>query len=92
MKRLGWLLVLVAGCAGLNVEQERGWIAFHACRPGASSAVLEELTQTGRVNYRTLDGVDFSLMRACMEARGYACDLGLAIGARPHTDCYPKPS
>ena len=92
MKQLGWLLVFVAGCAGLNVEQERGWIAFHACQPQASSAVLEEITQGGRVNYRTLDGVDFTLMRACMEARGYACDLGLAIGARPHTDCYPKTS
>jgi hypothetical protein len=84
--------VLVAGltgCAGLTVQQERAWRAFHECQPTASSAALEDLSQSGRINYRTQDGVDFGLMKACMEARGYACDLGLSIGARPHTHCYP---
>jgi hypothetical protein len=31
-------------------------------------------------------------MKACMESRGYACDLGVAIGFRPYTYCYPKTS
>jgi len=25
-----------------------------------------------------------------MESRGYACDLGVAIGFRPYTYCYPR--
>jgi hypothetical protein len=29
-------------------------------------------------------------MKACMESRGYACDLGVAIGFRPYTYCYPR--
>jgi hypothetical protein len=83
----------VAGCAGLNATQERGWVAFHDCdRDTTSSAALEDLDPGGRVNYRTQEGTDFSSMKACMEARGYACDLGLAIGSRPHTHCYPNPS
>jgi hypothetical protein len=96
MGRLAWVLVLglvagdLAGCAGLSVEQEQGWLAFHACQRVASSAALEDLLEGGRVNYRTQEGSEFSAMKACMERRGYACDLGLAIGSRPHTHCYPK--
>jgi hypothetical protein len=97
MRRLAWDLSLaaavLAGCAGLNATQDQGWVAFHDCqRMTFSSAALEDLAQTGRVNYRTQEGIDFSSMKTCMEARGYACDLGVAIGSRPHTHCYPKPS
>jgi hypothetical protein len=95
MRRLACVLVVslgLVGCAGLSVQQEQGWRAFHDCQPTASSAALEDLAPGGRVNYRTQEGVDFGLMKACMEARGYACDLGLSIGARPHTHCYPKTS
>jgi hypothetical protein len=91
---LGLLLIAgLSGCAGLNVTQERGWTAFHDCqRTAASSAALEDLQESGRVNYRTQDGVEFSSMKTCMESRGYACDLGVAIGFRPYTYCYPKTS
>lgn len=93
-RRLACALMLMAGglagCAGLNMQQEQGWQAFHDCQPTASSAALEDLSLSGRVNYRTQEGVEFTAMKTCMEARGYACDLGLAIGARPHTHCYPK--
>lgn len=97
MRRRACALMLaagaLAGCAGLNATQEQGWLAFHDCqRATFSPAALEDLLQSGRVNYRTQEGTDFSSMKACMEARGYACDLGLAIGSRPHTHCYPKPS
>jgi hypothetical protein len=96
MRSLACALVLVAGtlagCAGLTAPQEQGWRSFHDCQAVAVSAALEDLTPGGRVNYRTQEGVDFTVMKACMEARGYACDLGLAIGARPHTYCYPKSS
>jgi hypothetical protein len=86
------MAVLVAGCAGLTPLQEAGWGAFHACQQGMASAALEDLSVGGRVNYRTQEGVDFSLMKACMERHGYSCDLGLAIGSRPHTHCYPRAS
>ena len=80
----------LAGCAGLTGVQEQGWIAFHDCqRTSATSAALEDLQTSGRVNYRTQEGVEFSAMKACMESRGYACDLGVAIGYRPYTYCYP---
>ena len=86
------LAVALAGCGGLTVNQEAGWTAFHECQQGSNSAALEDLLQGGRVNYRTQEGLDFSLMKACMERHGYDCDLGVAIGARPHTYCYPKTS
>ena len=94
-KRLTCLALLLAaglaGCAGLNVTQEQGWTAFHDCqRTTATSAALEDLQERGRVNYRTQEGVEFSSMKACMESRGYACDLGVAIGFRPYTYCYPR--
>jgi hypothetical protein len=95
MKRAPWLIILavgLAGCAGLTTQQDAGWTAFHACQSGVSSAALEDLLVGGRVNYRTQEGVDFSAMKACMEARGYACDLGVTIGSRPHTYCYPRAS
>ena len=96
MRRLACVLLLgaagLAACAGLTVQQEQGWAAFHDCQRTASSASLEDLQTSGRVNYRTQEGVEFSAMKACMEARGYACDLGLAIGSRPHTYCYPRTS
>jgi hypothetical protein len=89
------LLVIagVAGCAGLNVKQEQGWDAFHDCQRAAPSATLEDLPPSGRVHYRSLEGIDFSSMKACMERRNYACDLGgPMIGSRPETLCYPKVS
>jgi hypothetical protein len=86
------LVVVLGGCGGLTTQQEAGWAAFHACQQGSAAAALEDLQQGGRVNYRTQEGVEFSVMKACMERRGYDCDLGLAIGARPHTHCYPKAS
>lgn len=96
MRRRACALMLVAGalagCAGLNAQQEQGWLAFHGCQASASSAALEDLLVSGRVNYRTQEGVEFSAMKACMEARGYVCDLGVAIGSRPHTYCYPRTS
>jgi hypothetical protein len=95
LKRLTCGLVLaagLAGCGGLTVKQEAGWDAFHGCQQGFASAALEDLQSGGRVNYRTQEGVDFSSMKACMEQRGYDCDLGMAIGSRPHTHCYPRPS
>jgi hypothetical protein len=82
----------LAGCAGLTPPQDAGWQAFHACQQSSSSAALEDLQQGGRVNYRTQEGVDFSTMKACMEQRGYTCDLGVTIGSRPNTHCYPKAS
>ena len=96
-RRLVGVVVLLAGalagCAGLNVAQEQGWLAFHDCqRTAAPSAALEDLLEGGRVNYRTQEGVEFSAMKGCMERRGYACDLGVAIGFRPYTRCYPRTS
>jgi hypothetical protein len=82
----------LAGCAGLNPQQDVGWTAFHECQPAAPSAMLEDLLQGGRVSYATREGVDFSVMKACMERHGYACDIGSPTGARPHTHCYPKTS
>ena len=92
-RRLAWAVVIVAGLAGcgtLNPRQDAGWTAFHGCQPLAPSAAMEDLRIDGRVNYRTQEGAEFSSMKACMEQRGYGCDLGLTIGARPHTHCYPK--
>jgi hypothetical protein len=86
------LTMVLAGCAGLTPQQDAGWAAFHACQQGSASAALEDLLVSGRVNYRTQEGVEFSTMKACMERQGYSCDLGLAIGSRPHTHCYPKAS
>jgi hypothetical protein len=81
------------GCVGLNVKQEQGWVAFHDCQKTAPSATLEDLPPSGRVHYRSLEGIDFSSMKACMEGRDYACDLsGAMIGSRPETLCYPKAS
>jgi hypothetical protein len=96
-RRLTGLALLLAaglgGCAGLNATQEQGWVAFHDCqRATAASAALEDMLVSGRVNYRTQEGVDFTSMKACMESRGYACDLGVSTGSRPHTYCYPKTS
>jgi hypothetical protein len=96
-RRLTCLVLLVAaalaGCAGLTGTQEQGWLAFHDCqRTAATSAALQDMLVSGRVNYRTQEGVDFSAMKACMESRGYACDLGVTIGSRPHTHCYPRTS
>ena len=83
----------VSGCAWrLTAPQDRGWTAFHECQPDSRSAAMEDLLVGGRVHYWTQEGVDFSTMKACMEARGYSCDLGLTIGTRPHTYCYPKAS
>jgi len=94
MVRLACVVMLVtlgAGCAGgLTLQQEAGWVAFHDCQAGVWSAALDDLLVGGRVNYRTQEGLDFSAMKACMERRGYACDLGVTIGSRPQTYCYPK--
>ena len=84
-------LVSLAGCGGLTPRQQQGWTAFHDCQQVAPSAALEDL-RADRVNYRTQDGIEFTHMKACMESRGYVCDLGLSIGSRPHTHCYPRPS
>ena len=84
------LAAAIAGCAGLTPKQEAGWTAFHFCQTGTSSAALEDLQQGGRVNYRTQEGIEFSTMKACMERQGYSCDLGVMIGSRPQTYCYPK--
>ncbi|PYM20785.1 MAG: hypothetical protein DMD78_19890 [Candidatus Rokuibacteriota bacterium] len=87
------LTAAVAGCAGLTPEQDRGWTAFHACQSTAApSATMEDLLVTGRVHYWTQEGVDFSAMKACMQQGGYSCDVGVTIGMRPHTYCYPKPA
>jgi hypothetical protein len=86
------LLLALAGCAGLNPDQDAGWHAFHDCQRTTSSAALEDLLQGGRVNYRTQEGVEFSTMKACMERHGYVCDLGVTIGSRPNTHCYPRTS
>jgi hypothetical protein len=83
---------VLAGCAGLNARQEAGWTAFRDCQPAAPSAAMEDLLQTGRVHYWTQEGAEFGVMKACMEARGYSCDLGVTIGTRPHTYCYPRAS
>jgi hypothetical protein len=92
LARAALLAALLAGCGSLTVQQQAGWVAFHECQQGSASASLEDLLIGGRVNYRTQEGVDFSAMKVCMERRGYDCDLGLAIGARPHTHCYPRAS
>jgi hypothetical protein len=84
-------LVSLVGCAGLTVRQEQGWTAFHDCQQVAPSAALEDLV-ADRVNYRTQEGIEFTNMKACMESRGYLCDLGLSIGSRPNTHCYARPS
>jgi hypothetical protein len=84
-------VVSLAGCAGLSPGQEQGWTAFHDCQQVAPSAALEDLL-VDRVNYRTQEGVDFTAMKACMERRGFVCDLGLSIGFRPNTYCYARPS
>jgi hypothetical protein len=86
------LAASLAGCGGLTAAQDAGWTAFHQCQQSSSSAALEDLLVGGRVNYRTQEGVDFSTMKACMERQGYDCDLGLTIGSRPNTYCYPRAS
>lgn len=94
-KRLTCVMLVAAavvGCGGLTAQQDAGWTAFHQCQQSTSSAALEDLLVSGRVNYRTAEGVDFSAMKACMEQRGYDCDLGVTIGSRPNTYCYPRAS
>jgi hypothetical protein len=86
------LAAALAGCARLTPSQDAGWQAFHACQQGTSSAALEDLLTSGRVNYRTQEGVEFSTMKACMERHGYACDMGVTLGSRPNTHCYPRAS
>jgi hypothetical protein len=90
--RLIVLAATLAGCAGLNPRQDAGWTAFHECQPAAPSAMLEDLQLAGRVGYMTREGVDFSSMKACMEQRGYVCDIATTASGRPHTHCYPKTS
>jgi hypothetical protein len=95
VKRLTCAVLLaagLAGCGGLTARQDAGWTAFHQCQQSSSSAALEDLLVGGRVNYRTQEGVDFSIMKTCMEQRGYSCDLGATIGSRPNTHCYPRAS
>ena len=94
-KRLTCVVLLAAGlvgCGGLTAQQDAGWMAFHQCQQSTSSAALEDLLVTGRVNYRTQEGVDFSTMKTCMQQQGYDCDLGVTIGSRPNTYCYPRAS
>jgi hypothetical protein len=86
------LATLLAACAGLTPQQDAGWVAFHACQPSARSATMEDLLTSGRVHYWTAEGVEFGSMKACMEQRGYDCDIGVTIGTRPHTYCYPRVS
>ena len=88
-------LVLVGGlarCASLTPQQDAGWAAFQDCRAGARTAVLEDLFPTGRVGYFTREGVDCNVMKACMEQRGYGCDLHAGLGSAPITHCYPRTS
>jgi hypothetical protein len=89
---VGMLLIANAAsaCANLNPAQEAGWAAFHECQQQAWSATLEDLREDGRINYFTQEGREFSVMKACVEQRGYRCDLGVTIGFRPYTHCYPK--
>jgi hypothetical protein len=82
----------LAGCGSLTPRQEAGWTAFHQCQQGSSSAALEDLLVGGRVNYRTQEGLEFSTMKTCMERHGYDCDLGVTLGSRPNTHCYPRAS
>lgn len=84
------LLAALAGCATLTPQQDAGWAAFHACRSSAPSAVLEDLFVGGRVGYFTREGVDYGVMKTCMERQGYACDAGTEIGSLPVTHCYPR--
>jgi hypothetical protein len=83
-------LAALAGCVTFTPEQDAGWTAFHGCHSAAPSAVLEDLFVGGRVGYVTREGVDFSAMKACMEQRGYACDISTEIGSLPVTHCYPR--
>jgi hypothetical protein len=89
------LLLLVAGltaCGGLTAQQDVSWTAFHECRASAPSAVLEDLSPGGRVNYRTQEGGEWGAMKSCMERRGFACDLGPSFSARLYTLCRPGTS
>jgi hypothetical protein len=80
----------LAGCAGgLTSSQDAGWTAFHACQAAWPTASLDDLHPNGRVNYVTREGSEFSVMKACMEQRGYRCDLGVTVATRPQTHCYP---
>ena len=95
MRRLAGVALLtgvLTGCAGLNAQQEAGWVAFHDCQAAWPTASMEDLRRDGRVNYVTREGSEFSVMKSCMEQRGYQCDLGLTIGSRPNTHCYPRAS
>ena len=85
------LLLDLGGCGGLNPKQVQAWDAFHDCRNVAPTASLTELPEDGRVAYRTQEGSEFSNMKACVERRGYECDLG-SSGRSPYTYCYPKGS
>jgi hypothetical protein len=87
------LAVALAGCAGLTAKQEAGWTAFHECQRSSPSAALEDLLEGGRVAYRTQEGGEFGSMKACMEQRGYDCDIGVTAGGRRlYTHCVPKTS
>ena len=92
MSRLLAAVVLaagVAGCAGLTPQQDAGWAAFHACQASWPTASLDDLHPNGRVNYVTREGSEYGVMKACMEQRGYQCDLGVTVATRPQTHCYP---
>jgi len=80
------------GCASLTPQQDAGWTAFQDCRGGARTAVLENLFVAGRVDYFTREGTDFNVMKACMEQRGYGCDLQAGLSSAPVTHCYPRTS
>ena len=86
---LALLAVAVSGCAGLTPQQEAGWVAFHECQAAWPTASMDDLHPDGRVNYVTREGNEFGLMKACMEQRGYRCDLGVTVATRPQTHCYP---
>ena len=92
LPRAAGLALVLAACAGLTPQQDAGWVAFHACQPSARSATMEDLLTGGRVHYWTQEGAEFGAMKACMEERGYLCDIGVTIGTRPHTYCYPRVS
>ena len=87
---LALVTAVLGGCAGLTPQQEAGWTAFHACQAAWPTASLDDLHPTsGRVNYVTREGSEFGDMKACMEQRGYRCDLGVTVATRPQTHCYP---
>lgn len=65
-------LVTLCGCAPtLSPLQQRAWDAFKDCKQQAPTAVLEQISEDGRLSYSAREG-DVGIMQRCLHER-YGC-------------------